>query len=73
MVVSIVTSWLQTARSTWKLPFGSDFCDLRCASKVSTDIAALVQKLGLVLHLYADDAQAYGWSPPARVDDLLER
>ena len=37
----------------------------------TADIAALVQKFGLVPHLYADDAQNYGWSSSARVDDLL--
>ena len=40
----------------------------------TADIAALVQKFGLVPHLYADDTQTDGWwSFPARVDDLLER
>ena len=40
---------------------------------LTADIAALVQKFELVPHLYADDTQAYEWSPPTRVDDLFSR
>jgi Reverse transcriptase (RNA-dependent DNA polymerase) len=39
----------------------------------TTDIAALVQNIGLVPHLFADDSEVYGWSPPAHVDDMLKR
>ena len=37
------------------------------------DIAALVQKNGLVPHIYTDDTQIYGWSPPVRIGDLIEK
>ena len=39
----------------------------------TADIAALVQRSGLVPHLYADDTQVYGWSPPHLTADLLEK
>lgn len=39
----------------------------------TADIAALVQRSGLVPHLYADDTQVYGWSPPHLTGDLLEK
>lgn len=39
----------------------------------SADIAALVQKCGLVPHLYADDAHIYGWSLLVHIGDLLEK
>jgi len=39
----------------------------------TADIAALVQRSGLVPHLYADDTQVYGWSPPQLTGDLLNK
>ena len=39
----------------------------------TADIAALVQRSGLVPHLYADDTQVYGWLPPQLTGDLLDK
>ena len=39
----------------------------------TADLAKLIESHGLNVHLYADDTQVYGFSPPSSLDQLQMR